>query len=69
MIADGDTVRRESFRPGNCGGVAAETVPVDDIGTLTIGNYADIVAFEDSPLEDISNLYEPAAVYKGGQKV
>lgn len=50
-------------------GTAAETVPVDDIGTLTVGNHADIVAYEDSPLSDISNLYETTAVYKGGRKV
>ncbi|MFW5940118.1 MAG: amidohydrolase family protein, partial [Halolamina sp.] len=50
-------------------GVAAETVPVDDIGTLTVGNHADVVAFEDSPLSDVSNLYEPSAVYKGGERV
>ncbi|GAB7095520.1 Xaa-Pro dipeptidase [Halolamina litorea] len=50
-------------------GTAAETVAADDIGTLTVGNHADIVAFEDSPLDDISNLYEPDAVYKGGETV
>lgn len=50
-------------------GTAAETVPVDDIGTLEAGNHADVVAYEDSPLSDITNLYEPSAVYKGGRKV
>jgi imidazolonepropionase-like amidohydrolase len=48
---------------------AAETVPADDVGTLTAGNYADLVAFADSPLSDISTLHEPAAVYKGGERV
>jgi len=50
-------------------GTAAETVAADDIGTLTVGNYADIVAFEESPLDDIENLYEPSTVYKGGERV
>jgi imidazolonepropionase-like amidohydrolase len=48
---------------------AAKTVAADDIGTLEEGNYADFVAFEDSPLEDISNLREPDTVYKGGEAV
>jgi imidazolonepropionase-like amidohydrolase len=48
---------------------AAETVADDDIGTLEEGNHADIVAFEDCPLEDISNLHDPSAVYKGGEQV
>jgi imidazolonepropionase-like amidohydrolase len=50
-------------------GTAAETVAADDIGTLTVGNHADIVAFESSPLEEITNLYEPSTVYKGGDAV
>jgi imidazolonepropionase-like amidohydrolase len=50
-------------------GTAAETVAADDIGTLTIGNHADIVAFESSPLDDITNLYQPSTVYKGGDAV
>jgi len=50
-------------------GTAAETVPVDDIGTLTVGNHADLLAFEESPLADITSLYDPAAVYKGGERV
>jgi imidazolonepropionase-like amidohydrolase len=50
-------------------GTAAETVPADDVGTLTAGNHADLVAFAESPLSDISTLHEPAAVYKGGERV
>lgn len=50
-------------------GTAADTVPADDIGTLEAGNHADIVAFSHSPLSDISNLYDPATVYKGGERV
>ena len=48
---------------------AAETVAADDIGTLERGNHADLVTFEDSPLEDISNLHEPSTVYKGGEVI
>ena len=48
---------------------AAETVADDDIGTLEPGNHADLVTFEDSPLEDISNLHEPSTVYKGGEVI
>ncbi|MEF8801199.1 MAG: amidohydrolase family protein [Halolamina sp.] len=48
---------------------AAETVADDDIGTLEEGKHADIVVFEESPLEDISNLHEPSTVYKGGEEV
>ena len=48
---------------------AADTVAADDIGTLEEGNYADLVAFEESPLDDISNLHDPDTVYKGGEAV
>jgi len=48
---------------------AAETVADDDIGTLEEGTHADLAAFEDCPLEDISNLHEPSTVYKGGKEV
>jgi len=50
-------------------GTAAETVPADDVGTLTAGNHADLVAFAESPLSDISTLHDPTAVYKGGERV
>jgi imidazolonepropionase-like amidohydrolase len=49
--------------------VAARTVAADDIGTLGAGSHADLVVFEESPLDDITNLYEPSAVYKGGERV
>ena len=40
-----------------------------DIGTLEPGKYADLVAVEANPLEDISNMGRIKAVYKGGEKV
>lgn len=48
---------------------AARTVAADDVGTLEAGSHADLVVFEDCPLADISNLYEPTQVYKGGEPV
>lgn len=50
-------------------GVAARTVADDDVGTLEAGNHADLVVFEECPLEDVANLRTPAAVYKGGERV
>lgn len=47
--------------------VAARTVPADDVGTLAEGAHADFVVADD-PLSDITALYEPTAVYKGGRR-
>lgn len=49
-------------------GVAARTVPGDDIGMLEPGRYADFVVADD-PLSDIESLREPLAVYEGGDRV
>ena len=50
-------------------GAAKETVADDDIGTLTPGDHADIVALDADPRDDISVLREGiAAVYKGGER-
>lgn len=57
----------EAIRAGTA--VAARTVAADDIGALHSGSHADLVVYEDSPLEDIENLYEPSMVYKGGERV
>ena len=48
---------------------AAETVGLDGSGTLDPGTYADLLVFEDDPLEDLSRLTDPAAVLKGGEVV
>lgn len=40
-----------------------------DIGTIEPGKYADMVAVEGNPLDDISNMGRVRAVYKGGTKV
>lgn len=49
--------------------VAARTVAADDIGQLAPGYRADVVVFEDDPLEDITRLRDPDAVYKAGNRV
>jgi imidazolonepropionase-like amidohydrolase len=49
-------------------GVAARTVPGDDVGVLEPGRHADFVVADD-PLSDVGSLREPLAVYKGGKRV
>lgn len=58
---------REAIEAGTR--VAAQTLPDNELGTLTQGDRADFVAFEIDPLADISALEDPAAVYKSGQLV
>lgn len=50
-------------------GTAAETIGLEDAGTLEPGNYADLLVIEGNPLEDVSLLREPTAVLKGGEIV
>jgi len=40
-----------------------------ELGLLKFGYWADFVVYESNPLEDISVLHFPSAVYKGGEKV
>ncbi len=40
-----------------------------DVGELTVGKYADLVAFTENPLEDITITERPAYVVKGGELV
>ncbi|MFC2105276.1 amidohydrolase family protein [Candidatus Bipolaricaulota bacterium] len=50
--------------------VAAEILNMSDrVGTLEPGKYADIVAFRENPLEDITVVSKPAFVMKGGDIV
>jgi len=47
--------------------IAAEHIRMDDqIGTLEAGKYADLIAVDGNPLEDISELLEVDFVMKGG---
>lgn len=41
----------------------------DEIGTVESGKYADLLLINGNPLNDITNLRNIAAVYKGGEKV
>lgn len=51
-------------------GAAKETVADDDIGTLTTGDHADIVALSDDPRDEISAVRDSIeAVYKGSEPV
>ena len=50
-------------------GVAAGTVPDDDVGTLTPGDHADLVAVSADPTTDVRALRTDIdAVYKGGRR-
>jgi imidazolonepropionase-like amidohydrolase len=50
-------------------GVAARTVPADDVGHLDVDARADFLAVAEDPLSDISVLRDPDAVYRGGELV
>lgn len=51
-------------------GAATSTVPTDDVGTLTPGAHADLVALDGDPRGDISVLRTGIdAVYRGGRPV
>jgi imidazolonepropionase-like amidohydrolase len=49
-------------------GVAARTLPADDVGVLREGAHADLVV-ADAPLSDVGALSEPVAVYSGAERV
>ena len=47
--------------------VAAEAMGWSDrVGSLAVGRYADLVAVDGDPLEDVTVLERPVAVVKGG---
>ena len=48
---------------------AAETIGLEEVGTLEAGNYADLLVIEGNPLDDVSLLRDPMAVFKGGDLV
>lgn len=49
--------------------VAAETVGLEDVGSIEPGAHADLLIVDRNPLEDPSALSEPTAVFKGGEIV
>lgn len=58
---------REAVHAGT--GVAARTLPDDDVGTLTEGDHADVLVVDGDPFTDISALRDVATVFKGGEEV
>ncbi|MCC7368110.1 MAG: amidohydrolase family protein [Chloroflexi bacterium] len=42
---------------------------LDKVGTLEVGKEADVLVVEANPLDDISNLRDVVAVFKGGQRL
>jgi len=50
-------------------GVAARTLPDDDVGTLEPGSHADLVVLEGDPTTDIGAVREVRTVLKGGREV
>jgi imidazolonepropionase-like amidohydrolase len=50
-------------------GAAAETLPDDDVGTLTPGDHADVLALSADPRDDVGALRDGIeAVYKDGER-
>ncbi len=50
-------------------GSAAHALKVNDIGTLEVGKWADIVIYDKNPLDDINNTKTIVAVYVAGNEV
>jgi imidazolonepropionase-like amidohydrolase len=48
---------------------AADLIGADDVGTLEVGRYADLIAVQGDPLTDVTVLQRVAFVMKGGQVV
>lgn len=48
---------------------AAEVLARDDVGTLEVGKWADVLAVEGDPLQNISDVRNPRLVLKGGEIV
>ncbi len=42
---------------------------LDEVGTISPGKLADVIAVKGSPLRHFSTLREPAMVFKNGQRV
>jgi imidazolonepropionase-like amidohydrolase len=50
-------------------GVAARTLPENDVGTLEPGNHADVVVLDGDPTRDITAVRAVEQVYKNGEAV
>ncbi|MFB6094621.1 MAG: amidohydrolase family protein [Halanaeroarchaeum sp.] len=49
--------------------VAARTLPTEDLGTLEVGNRADLVVIDGDPLADVTALRDVVATYVGGDRL
>lgn len=49
--------------------IAARACEFKDRGTIRAGNYADLLLFPDSPLNDLGQLTNPELIIKDGQRV
>jgi imidazolonepropionase-like amidohydrolase len=58
----------EAIRAATCDAAIALN-RADDVGRLTPGHYADIVAVSGDPTKDVRLLEKPSWVLKGGQVV
>jgi imidazolonepropionase-like amidohydrolase len=68
FVEEVDMDEHDAIRAGT--GVAARTLPDDNIGTLEPGNHADFVVLDENPLDDIAALRENIrTVYKDGEPV
>lgn len=65
-LIDGGMSEMEAIKSATV--TASKHIELDDrIGTLTVGKYADIIAVNGSPLENIEELYDVDFVMKGGK--
>jgi imidazolonepropionase-like amidohydrolase len=48
---------------------AIESLVADELGTLEVGKYADVLILDADPLEDIQNLRQVHAVIRNGRRV
>jgi imidazolonepropionase-like amidohydrolase len=67
LVEDVGLSEMEAIRSGTS--VAARALDDDDIGAIDPGRHADLVALEENPLDDITNLEGAKTVYKGGERV
>jgi len=48
---------------------AADALGRNDVGSISVGRFGDIVAVEGDPLQDVTVLERPAAVIKSGVEI
>ena len=47
----------------------AALLRVPDVGSVAAGCFADLVLYDEDPLEDVAALRSPRTVWKGGVKI